>query len=422
VTERALIQSRNPLLGKIPAHWKEAHLAHVARIPITNGLGEAAADGDEEWPRYIRTTDISGLHSLDPTKRVTLPPDKAAGALLEDSDLLMTAAGSLGTSYLHRGSEPACFAGYLVRFRAELSRILPSYAAWWTYSRHHLDQIALGAVRSTIDNFSAGKFRSMLVPLPPLSEQRAIADFLDRESAQIDTLVDEQQRLVQLLTERRAAVVSHAAGWSGCAPANWAKQRLSWIFEATGSGTTPAPEDLVDPDDQTIPWVTTGELRESRIHATTKAVRRESLASYSALRVHPAGSLLIAMYGATIGRMAILDVDATSNQACCALSTPSRASSEFVQYSLLAARSRLLLDAAGGGQPNINQDKVRSFRIPLPPNDEQGAIVAYLDEQTAKIDALIAETERFIELSRERRAALITAAVTGQIDVRREVA
>lgn len=264
-----------------------------------------------------------------------------------------------------------------------------------------------------IDN---DEYRQLPVLLPPLDVQRQIADYLDRETARIDTLIDEQHRLIEMLDERRLAVISAATGWVD-RPANWLTKRLSWLFERTASGTTPANEDIVYSDQAEIPWVTTGELREKRIAGTQRGVTRESLAKYSALRLHATGSLLVAMYGATIGRMAILDIPAASNQACCALIGPMGVTPEFVQYSLLAAREWLLLEAAGGGQPNINQDTIRSFRIPVPPLEDQRRIVDRLDEQTATIDTLIAETEKFIDLAHERRSALITAAVTGQIDV-----
>jgi type I restriction enzyme, S subunit len=254
--------------------------------------------------------------------------------------------------------------------------------------------------------------------VPPLEEQRAIADYLDRETARIDTLIEEQQRLIEMLRERQVSLVSQDTGWGTLRPADWPMLRLSWLFRTTGSGTTPANEDITYGEDADVPWVTTSELRESVILGTARGVSSDVVQRYSALKIHPTGSLLIAMYGATIGRMALLGVDAASNQACCALVGPTGADPVFVQYSLMAAKGWLLLEAAGGGQPNINQDKIRSFRIPTPTFGEQRRIVTYLNEQIAKIDALITETERFIELARERRAALITAAVTGQIDVR----
>lgn len=275
---------------------------------------------------------------------------------------------------------------------------------------------------TALPSMTQGELGSHRMPLPPLDEQRAIADFLDRETARIDTLIEEQQRLIELLRERRTTTIADATGWGPQNYENWSDWRLSWLFDSTASGTTPSNEDIEYSAQAEVPWVTTGELRESVIHGTERGVTHDVLDRYSALRVHPAGSLLIAMYGATIGRMAILGVDAASNQACCALRAPHGTTAEYVQYSLMAAKPRLLLEASGGGQPNINQDKIRSFRIPLPPLQAQKRIVTYLDLQTTRIDTLIAETEKFIDLSRERRSALITAAVTGQIDIRDKAA
>jgi type I restriction enzyme S subunit len=278
-----------------------------------------------------------------------------------------------------------------------------------------LRALNMGSTHQTIYQKDAAGIE---VLVPPLSEQRAIVGYLDRETGRIDRLIAEQQRLIELTAERRAAVIALATGWGRDLGEGWSWMRLSWLFGATGSGTTPAPEDTIESTSETVPWVTTGELRERRIEQTARGVLPHVIEKYSALGVYPAGSLLVAMYGATIGRMAILAVPAACNQACCALVEPLHATAEFVQYSLLAARPLLLLDAAGGGQPNINQEKLRSFRIPVPSVDEQRRITAYLDEQTATVDSLAQEAQRLIDLARERRSALITAVVTGQLDVR----
>lgn len=273
----------------------------------------------------------------------------------------------------------------------------------------------LGSTHQTIYQKDAA---SLQIAVPPVGVQEGIVEYLDRETTRVDILIEEQEHLIEMLRERRLALISRETGWGAEPSEAWPMMRLSWLFAATGSGTTPANEDITYGEGADVPWVTTGELREAVVLKTARGVGIDVVDRYSALKVHPAGSLLIAMYGATIGRMGLLGVDATSNQACCALVGPTLVLAEFVQYSLLAAKESLLLEAAGGGQPNINQEKIRSFRIPVPPLHEQGQITRALNEQTDKIDQLIAETELFIELSRERRAALITAAVTGQIDVR----
>ncbi|MBX0299379.1 restriction endonuclease subunit S [Cryobacterium sp. 1639] len=276
------------------------------------------------------------------------------------------------------------------------------------------------------------QMKSISLAVPPLVEQRQIAEYLDRETGQIDALITKQEQLVETLAERRQAVITHAVTRgldprvdfkdSGIAaigriPGLWQVKKLSYLFSTIGSGTTPAAEgtDFYDGD---MPWVTTGELRESVILTTRKAVSESALRTLSALKVFPAGSLVLAMYGATIGRLGILGVDATTNQACCVLAEPRGVNVDFAYFSLQVATERLLNMASGGGQPNINQDVVRQFRIAVPSLAEQSEIVRHLTIEASRIDNLVVKARQVVEVLKERRQALISAAVTGKIDVR----
>lgn len=272
--------------------------------------------------------------------------------------------------------------------------------------------------------------KNIQLPLPPESEQSAIADYLDHETAEIDALIEEQQTLLHLLSERATSVVETVMTrglaedpvapsgfeWPSWAPTGWTVQRASWIFESIGSGTTPSSDDS-GAFEGTIPWVTSSELRERGIYKTERYVSTATLARYSSLHLHPAGSLMIAMYGATIGRLGWLEVPATVNQAVCVLSGYRAGPSRFGYYGLLAARRHLLTLASGGGQPNINQEKLRSLRLPIPPAPEQHRIVEFLDKAQDTTTQMENEATQLIEVARERRSALISAAVTGQIDV-----
>lgn len=201
--------------------------------------------------------------------------------------------------------------------------------------------------------------------------------------------------------------------WLGDVPAHWESWRVSHAFGSIGSGTTPPTDATEWYADGTVPWVTTGELRETVIYETSKTVTQAAVEKFSALRIHPAGSLAIAMYGATIGRLGILGVDATTNQACCVLSCPRNLDTRFVFHWLLGFKQNLIdLYATGGGQPNINQEIIASLRIPAPGLAEQTAIATFLDRETAKIDGLIAEQEKLIALLAEKRQATISHAVT----------
>lgn len=124
------------------------------------------------------------------------------------------------------------------------------------------------------------------------------------------------------------------------------------------------------------------------------------------------------MYGATIGRVAILGVPATVNQAVCALAEPYRFASKFVFYALQASREVLTSLSSGGGQPNLNAEKVREHKVPCPDLSRQATIANYLDRETARLDALVAAKERVLELLAEKRRALITRAVTRGLDSR----
>lgn len=199
--------------------------------------------------------------------------------------------------------------------------------------------------------------------------------------------------------------------WIGTIPKQWSAKRLSFLFRVIGSGTTPPTDDGAYYDGE-LPWVTTGELREAGISDTAKKLTYDALTAFPTLRMYPPGTLLIAMYGATIGRLGWLSVSACTNQACCALAAPQGVIPRFAFFALLAANEALILLASGGGQPNINQEKIRAFRLPVPSLIEQEAIAAFLDQETGKIDALVAEQERLIALLKEKRQAVISQAVT----------
>jgi type I restriction enzyme S subunit len=187
--------------------------------------------------------------------------------------------------------------------------------------------------------------------------------------------------------------------WLGEVPAHWKKLRVANAF-ITGSGTTPPTDEPVWYEG-TVPWVQTSELRESEVLETDKNLTEAAIAKFSALQVHKKGSVVVAMYGATIGRVGMLGVDAAVNQACCVLSPVSNVTSKFMFWWLQSMRTVLALMGTGGGQPNISQEKIAQLRLFSPEPDEQQAIATYLDTETARIDTLIAEKGRLIDTLRE---------------------
>ena len=199
--------------------------------------------------------------------------------------------------------------------------------------------------------------------------------------------------------------------WLGEIPSHWEMWKLSHAYNEIGSGTTPSTsnEENFEGD---IPWVTTGELRENIILDTKKKVSQKTIELFPTLRKYPSGSVAIAMYGATIGRLGILGVEATTNQACCVMTTSKVLDNKYLFYWLQAFKNEIIQLSSGGGQPNINQEKVASLKISAPLVEDQVTIVNFLDHETAKIHSLISKQEKLIELLKEKRQAVISHAVT----------
>ncbi|HQS03844.1 MAG: hypothetical protein B7Y07_09810 [Halothiobacillus sp. 24-54-40] len=200
--------------------------------------------------------------------------------------------------------------------------------------------------------------------------------------------------------------------WLGDVPGHWEVWKLSHAFTQIGSGTTPKTENRKYYDGGDIPWVNTGDLNDGELDECEKRITALAIADHSSLKTYPAGSLMIAMYGATIGKLAMLNFAATVNQACCVFAGKSEIASKFMFYWFLGLRQQIISLATGGGQPNISQDILRSLRVASPSISEQTQIAAFLDRETAKIDALVAEQRRLMVLLKEKRQAVISHAVT----------
>ncbi len=277
-------------------------------------------------------------------------------------------------------------------------------------------EIEASCFTATIPHFTADKVGSFCVPAPSFGEQRAIADYLDRETARIDTLIEEQRRLIETLQERRQAQISHEV--LDGVPCRTSLRRLVDVIDCAH-----VTADFVD-DDRRYPVASIRECSGSTVDLskcqyTTPEFFELLRASGRAPRV---GDLLF-IRNVSVGLVSAVapgTPEFAVGQETVLLRRNTNVDPHFLAYALTSSEVRYAIDGAmiGSTFKRINVSAIRALPVAVPPLEEQRRIAAYLDEQNAKIDALIAETETFIELSRERRSALITAAVTGQIDVR----
>jgi len=299
---------------------------------------------------------------------------------------------------------------------------------WLLMSKDTLISLSSGGGQP---NLSQEDLKQLRIPIPKVNEQQIISDFLDLKTSQIDKLITEKEKLIALLEEKRTAIITQAVTkgldpdiemkdsgieWLGDVPSDWQVWKATHGFGIIGSGTTPK-SDNPDYYDGDIPWVTTSELRESFIIDTKQKITCHAIDDTN-LKFYGSGAVIIAMYGATIGRLGILRIPATVNQACCVFDKPIRFHPRFFYYWLWMARGTLISLSAGGGQPNLSQDDLKQLRIPVPPVDSQCEIANYIDTEVSKLNKLSEKIKLSIIQLKEYREALITSAVTGQIDLR----
>lgn len=287
---------------------------------------------------------------------------------------------------------------------------------------------------TTVKHLSSFDVQKIHLPFPPVAQQRAIADYLDRETARLDALVAAKERMLGLLAEKRRALITRAVTRGldprvplrdsgvprlGEIPAHWEVVALRFLVDAFGGATpnTGRPE-LWDGD---IPWVSPKDMKRREISDSEDHVSLAALDS-SALRLIDPVAVLIVVRGMILAHSfptATTTRTVTINQDMKALRCRQLIDPHFLQNVFMGAEPHLvsLVDSAAHGTRKFEAEVLGRFEVCIPPIDEQRAIVAYISEQTAQLDTLHAATERTIKLLNERRAALIAAAVTGQIEV-----
>jgi type I restriction enzyme S subunit len=294
--------------------------------------------------------------------------------------------------------------------------------------RLQLELAANGVTRFGLPKSDIGAMR---LPVPPLEGQLAIAEFLDRETARIDALIGAKQRLLDLLAEKRKAIIAAAVTrgldpkvelrdsgvpWLGEIPAHWQTCHLRRALASMDYGTSQS----VEPEGQ-VAVLRMGDLRDGELDFSrigyVDAVTDDLLLRPGDLLFNRTNSL------DQVGKVAKFrghENDVSFASYLVRLRVNDKADSEFFNYLLnspyVLARARAeALPAIG--QANLNPSRYSYIVIAIPPHEEQRAIVEHIARETAKLDAVRAATERTIALLKERRSALIAAAVTGQIDV-----
>ncbi|WP_336706501.1 restriction endonuclease subunit S [Oerskovia sp. USHLN155] len=406
-----------PTFNELPAHWRVVRGRHLVTIQTGSGDTVDAEDGGQ-YPFYVRSD----------------TPLRSSGWEF-DTRAVLTAGDGAGVAKVFHLVSGKFMAHQRVYVLHDFREVTPEFFFYAFRSMFYLMALD-GSAKSTVDSVRRHMIADMPFGIPPIDEQLAIAGYLDHETTQIDALVAKQEELIRHLGERRLAVITTTAlrglrgeeagqhdvkRWgSSLAVEPWlARAPRSWGVERFKTVCPPRDERNVAGTELMLSLTVKGLL----IDRSTMAIQQNaSDASIPRYFVTRPGDLVVNPMWLTGGAIGVSDKrgavspDYRVFEIAKALDpwylhAVLRSAPYFDQYRLYT-RSNTTFDR------RIKQNDLDNLPLPIPPIDEQHAIVEHIDEQTSRIDALIAKAEEHIALAKERRSALITAAVTGQIDIR----
>ena len=329
-------------------------------------------------------------------------------------------------------TEEPCFASDTTFFIDESTSRNHLRWIYWLLQTLQLDE---GTDEAAVPGLNRETAYARDVLVPPIPQQRTIADYLNRETARIDDLVAEKERLLRLLAEKRRALITRAItrgldpnvplrdsgiSWLGEIPAHWETWKVGHLAEV-GNGATPSRSNAAYWSEGKIPWLNSSVVNRSEVTCADQFVT-ELAAQECHLSLVKRGSVLVAItgQGKTRGRAAVLSFDATINQHLAFIyPKQSHLLPWFLKWTLFAAYDflRSISDDAGGTKGALTCEEVANLRMPVPPVGEQAVILANIATSIERLDSLQAVAKNTISLIKERRSALISAAVTDQIDM-----
>jgi type I restriction enzyme, S subunit len=423
----------------LPAHWKRAPIKYLVATRITDGPHETPEFVDEGIP-FLSAEAVKNC-KLDFTKKRgcitrSLHEIYSKKCLPQNGDVFMVKSGNTtGAIAIVETDEEFNIWSPLALIRANKEKLLPRFVFYSMCADYFKTSVELSWSQGTQPNIGMGVIENLHVPLASVEEQRNIISFLDYETAKIDTLIEKQQQLIKLLKEKRQAVISHAVTkglnlnapmrdsgveWLGKVPAHWEVSKFGYISMVVRGGS---PRPAGDPElfnGDYSPWVTVAEItKDDDIYLTETATFLTKKGS-DQCRIFSSGTLLLSNSGATLGVPKILQIDANANDGVVGFEELNL-NHEFAYFYLSSLtddiRERV---KQGSGQPNLNTDIVKGISVPIPPENEVEGIVAAIAKTRAQFKVLTEKAVKGIELLQERRSALISAAVTGKIDLRNE--
>lgn len=399
-------------LGSIPLGWAVMPVKRLFRIlngATPRSSAEEYWDGDIAWCTPDDLGDLRGAKIEGTRRRITEAGYENCGTNLAPADSIIVSTrapiGHIGLAAIPMCTNQGCRA---------LAPLKPLSSRFFYYAllsaRPELQSLGQG---STFLELARTKLAAVEVASPPLTEQQVIAAFLDRETAKIDGLVEKKRRLIDLLKEKRTALISRAVtkglnptapmkpsgiDWLGDVPAHWQIKQLKYAVTFQRGHDLPQDERVSGE----IPLVTSAGIEAWIDHAIAKAP-----------------GIVTGRYG-TVGEFHLIEQDYWPLNTTLYSIHMRGNLPQFLWYMLQTLKDVFLVNAGKSAVPGVDRNDLHAIPVAVPPRDEQVAIVGHLDEECERMNRLSLSAETVVARLHEYRSALISAAVTGKIDVRGE--
>ncbi|MFO0795195.1 MAG: restriction endonuclease subunit S [Candidatus Brocadiaceae bacterium] len=430
-------------IGEIPEHWNLKKLKYVATVQPSN-VDKKSIEG-ETTVLLCNYMDVYKNEFIDTSinfMEATATDTEIEKFRIMRGDVLVTKDSETpddiaSPALVRTDFENVICAYHLTQIRPNKNELTGEYLFRLFQEHRYNGQFEVAANGVTRFGLSVSAFSDAVVPLPSMDEQTAIANYLDEKTAQIDTLIEKKQRLVELQKEERTAIINHAVTkginpnvklkpsgieWLGDIPEHWEMKKLKYVVSKVGSGITPTGGASVY-QNEGIPLLRSQNIYNDGLKLDDVAYISENIDEQMSNSRIEDTDVLLNITGASIGRCSYVPKGfgkGNVNQHVCIIRPiKDLLRTKFLHSIIISGYGQTLIDVCqtGANREGLNFQQIKNFDLPMPDIKEQEHIVAFIESHTSRIDATFSKIEKEIRLLQEYRTALISEAVTGKIKV-----
>jgi type I restriction enzyme S subunit len=400
-------------LDEIPNHWRMVRLKFGYEACLGKMLTSSPSSPEDTLEPYLRSANILwGNVDISDIKEMYFSPYEKEIYSLKPGDLVASEGGDVGRAAIWNGEIENCYIQNAVHRIRSKDGFLNKFLYYWLFFLKAAGYVDLLCSKATIAHLTLDKLRELPVYNPPIAEQKQIARFLDRETTRIDTLITKKRQLIAFLQKKRDAIIYQATTrgidinvpmqdsgipWIGKIPKHWNILQFKWM-SILQRGVDITKDNQIEGD---VPVVSFG-----------------GISSYHNVPIAKAPGVIIGRKG-TLGKVYYLDRDYWAHDTTLYVSEFYENHPKFVYYKLQSME--LENWDTGSANPTLNRNLIHPLKVSLPSKSEQTSIADFLDAETQNIDQVIDKVQLSIVFFEKYRQSLVTAAVTGKIDLREEV-